>query len=270
MTPSPPKVRINHLRQWKKDGRRIVMVTAHDTVSASVAEEAGVDVILVGDSLGMTHLGYRDTIRVTVEEMLHHCRAVARGARVPLLVGDMPFMSYKISREQALDNAARFIQDGRMEAVKVEGATPAMIEIVHAIVEAGIPVMAHIGLTPQSVHLLSGFKVQGKHPEEIERLRHDARALEEAGAFSIVVEAVPEAIGQLITAEVGIPTIGIGAGRFTDGQVLVYADLLGITPGEPFRFVKQYKQLRRDMIEGVRAYAEDVRAGRFPDKEHSY
>lgn len=270
MSALPSKVRISHIRQWKTEGRKIVMVTAHDTVSASVAKDAGVDVILVGDSLGMTNLGYRDTTRVTVDEMLHHCRAVARGARGPLLVGDMPFMSYKVSVEQALENAARFVRDGFMEAVKVEGASPTMVKIVHAIVEAGIPVMAHIGLTPQSVNQLSGFKVQGKQPEEVARLRADAKALEEAGAFSIVVEAVPEKIGELITKDVGIPTIGIGAGRKTDGQVLVYTDVLGITEGEPFKFVKQFRKLRGEMVGGVQEYAKDVREGKFPGEEHKY
>jgi 3-methyl-2-oxobutanoate hydroxymethyltransferase len=267
---TPKKIRTGHLKEWKKEGRKIVMVTAHDTVSASVAQDGGADVVLVGDSLGMANLGYRDTTRVTMDEMIHHCAAASRGARKALLVGDMPFMSYKISREQALTNAARFVQEGYAEAVKIEGAIEATLITIRAIVNAGIPVMAHIGLTPQSVHALGGWKVQGKQPEQVKQLLNDAQALESAGAFSLVVEAVPEEIGRTITEAVSIPTIGIGAGRYTDGQVLVYNDLLGITKGEPFKFVKRYRNLREEMTGGISDYAAEVREGKFPSDDNVF
>lgn len=263
------KFRVSTAMERKREGRRIVVVTAHDAMSASVAEEAGADVVLVGDSLGNTCLGLDSTIPVTLDMMIHHAAAVARAARSPLLVGDMPFMTYKVSPEQALANCARMIQEGGMEAVKIEGGAE-MAPVVARLVQAGIPVMAHAGLLPQSVHAQGGFRVQGRTEEAAERLLADARALEDAGAFALVLECMPADVAGRITREIAIPTIGIGAGGRCDGQVLVYADLLGMTASRPARFVRRYADLRAAALEGVSRYAEEVRSGAFPGPEHEY
>ncbi|MBI3735893.1 3-methyl-2-oxobutanoate hydroxymethyltransferase, partial [Candidatus Sumerlaeota bacterium] len=257
------KVRVSTLREKKKSGEKIVTVTAHDALSAAIAERAGVDLILVGDSLGMTSLGFPTTIPVTMDMMVHHAAAVARGASLPLLIGDMPFMTYKISLDQTLANAGRFIQEGGMEGVKIEGGAE-MASVIERIVQAGIPVMAHIGILPQSVHAQVGFKVQGRGEAEAERLLNDARALEQAGAFSLVLECMPPGIAAKISQAIAIPTIGIGAGADCDGQVLVFSDLLGMSDKKPPKFARSYANLYETSVKAIESYAADVRAKKFP------
>lgn len=252
-----------------KGREKVVCLTAYDWATARVADEAGAHLLLVGDSLGMTVLGYESTIPVTMDEMLHHGAAVARGTRSALVVGDMPFMSYQVSIEQALANAGRFLKEAGAGAVKLEGGA-GRAPAVRALVENGIPVLGHIGLTPQSVRELGGYKVQGRKPQEAERLLADARALEEAGAFALVLECVPRALGGEITAAVGIPTIGIGAGPDCDGQILVSHDLLGLSPAPSPRFVKRYAELGAEMRKAFEAYRDDVKAGRFPADGNAY
>lgn len=252
-----------------KGREKIVCVTAADYSTARRADEAGIPLVLVGDSLGMTVLGYETTLPVTMEEMLHHSAAVARGAPQALVVADMPFMSYQVSVEQALGNAGRFLKESGVGAVKVEGGA-VRAPTVRALVDSGIPVLGHIGLTPQSVREMGGYKVQGRRPEEAERLLADARALETAGAFAVVVECVPKALGADLTAAVGIPTIGIGAGPACDGQILVGHDLLGLTAGPLPRFARRYAELGEETARAFAAYRDDVRAGRFPADEHGY
>jgi 3-methyl-2-oxobutanoate hydroxymethyltransferase len=256
------------LRRFKREGRRFAMLTAYDWPTARLLDEAGIPVLLVGDSLGMVVLGYETTVPVTMEEMLHHARAVARGARNALLVGDLPFMSYQVSVEQAMTAAGRVLKEGGMHAVKLEGGAPA-VETVRRLTESGIPVMAHLGLTPQSVHQLGGFRVQGRDPEAAARILEDARALEAAGAFSLVLEGVPSALARTVTEALSIPTIGIGAGPHCDGQVLVLHDLLGLSARTP-RFVKRYGELAEQIQGMVRCYAEEVAGGTFPGPEHTY
>ena len=246
------------LTEKKQRGEKITVLTAYDYPTAKIVDQAGIDVILVGDSLGMVCLGYPDTVPVTMEEMLHHTAAVARGTESALVVADMPFMSYQVSTEEAVRNAGRFCQQARADCVKLEGGRTM----------AGIPVMGHIGLTPQTATQLGGFKVQGKDPRAAELLLEDARALEAAGAFSIVLECVPAAVAEQITLGVAVPTIGIGAGANCDGQVLVFHDLVGLFDRFVPKFVKQYANLAVAMGEAVTAYKEDVEAGRFPGKEH--
>ncbi|HVS32276.1 MAG TPA: 3-methyl-2-oxobutanoate hydroxymethyltransferase [Thermoanaerobaculia bacterium] len=248
-----------------KGSQRIGMLTAYDYPSARVADAAGADIILVGDSLGMVVLGYPDTLSVTVEDMLHHTRAAARGASHALIVGDMPYLSYHVSDEESVRNAGAFIQAGA-HAVKVEGGKPSRIKTVEAILDAEIPVMGHIGLTPQSINALGGFKVQGKGSEEARRLIDEAVALEQAGCFSIVLECVPSELGAFITDRVTIPTIGIGAGPSCDGQVLVFHDVLGLYDGHTPKFVRKYANLADDMQKALAAFLSDVREGRFPDE----
>jgi len=262
------KVRTTHLREKKARGEKIVMLTAYDTPSARLADAAGVDAVLVGDSVGNVVLGLPSTIPVTLEAMIHHCAAAARGVERALLVVDMPFMTYKISAEQAMANAARLMQEGGAEAVKLEGGAE-IAPIVVRLAAAGVPVMGHIGLLPQSVHQLGGYRVQGRNAEEAERLVADARALRDAGAFSLVLELLPAAVGCQVTAAVDIPTIGIGAGPDCDGQVLVFHDVLGIESA-PKRFVKVYASLGPVILEALRQYAADVREQRFPAAEHSF
>lgn len=262
------KVTVRTLAAKKRRGEPITMLTAYDYPTALAVDRAGIDVILVGDSLGMVVLGYENTLPVTMEDMLHHCKAVARGARYALLVGDMPFMSYQVSVEEAVRNAGRFLQEAGMDAVKLEGGRE-RVEIIRAIVQAGIPVMGHIGLTPQSVHQLGGFHAQGKTAEAARRLVEDALALEEAGVFALVLESVPDRLAALITERLSIPTIGIGAGPHCDGQVLVLHDLLGLFDRFTPRFVKQYAQLHAVIHEALLAYREDVVQRRFPGPEHS-
>jgi len=267
-TPQRKKVTVRTLRAKKRRGEPITMLTAYDYPSAVAVDRAGVDVILVGDSLGMVVLGYENTLPVTMDDMIHHCKAVARGARYPLLVGDMPFMSYQVSVEEAVRNAGRFLQEGGMDAVKLEGGRE-RIETIRAIVSAGIPVMGHIGLTPQSVNQLGGFRAQGKTAAAAKRLIDDALALQDAGVFSIVLESVPARLAALISEKLDVPTIGIGAGVGCDGQVLVFHDLLGLFDRFTPRFVKQYAQLHEVIDSALREYIDDVVNRRFPAAEHT-
>ena len=248
-----------------KGSQRIGMLTAYDYPSAKVADAAGADLILVGDSLGMVVLGYPDTLSVTVEDMLHHTRAAARGASRALIVGDMPYLSYHVSDEESVRNAGAFIHAGA-HAVKVEGGKPSRIKTIEAILDAEGPVMGHIGLTPQSLNALGGFKVQGKGSEEARRLIEEAVALEQVGCFSIVLECVPSELAAFITDRVSIPTIGIGAGPSCDGQVLVFHDVLGLYDGHTPKFVRKYANLADDMQKALTAFLNDVREGRFPDE----
>lgn len=262
------KVTTLTFRQKKERGEPITMLTAYDYPTAMSMDKAGVDSILVGDSLAMVVLGYENTLPVTMEEMLHHARAVARGAKAPLLVGDMPFMSYQVSVEDALRNAGRFLQQGGMDAVKLEGGRE-RADAVRAITGAGIPVMGHLGLTPQSVHQLGGFRAQGKTSSAAKRLLEDAQILEEAGAFSLVLEAVPARLAEYISKQISIPTIGIGAGAGCDGQVLVTHDLLGLFERFTPKFVRQYANLHETMKAAIAEYIDDVEAKRFPAVEHT-
>ncbi len=262
------KVSVLTLRQKKERGLPITMLTAYDYPTALLMDRAGVDAILVGDSLGMVVLGYENTLPVTMDDMIHHCKAVARGARYALLIGDMPFLSYQVSVSEAVRNAGRFLQEGGMDAVKLEGGRE-RLEAIRAIVQAGIPVMGHLGLTPQSVHQLGGFRPQGRTARAAQCLLEDALLLEEAGCFSIVLESVPGRLAALISQRLSIPTIGIGAGAGCDGQVLVTHDMLGLFERFTPRFVKRYASLHAEMERAFRAYIEDVEARRFPAEEHT-
>ncbi|HNK62907.1 MAG TPA: 3-methyl-2-oxobutanoate hydroxymethyltransferase [Anaerolineales bacterium] len=255
-------------RQKKERGEPITMLTAYDYPTALAMDKAGVDAILVGDSLAMVVLGYENTLPVTMEEMLHHSRAVARGARSALLIGDMPFMSYQVSVEEAVRNAGRFLQQGGMDAVKLEGGRE-RADAVRAITGAGIPVMGHIGLTPQSVNQLGGFRAQGKTASAAKRLLEDAKILEEAGAFSLVLESVPGRLAEAISKQISIPTIGIGAGVGCNGQVLVTHDLLGLFDRFTPRFVKKYANLHETMKQAFIEYIDDVETRRFPSADHT-
>jgi 3-methyl-2-oxobutanoate hydroxymethyltransferase len=260
-------VTIHDLAAYKVRGEKFVMLTAYDYPTASALDEAGVPVLLVGDSLGQVVLGYSTTIPVTMEEMLHHCRAVARGANQALIVGDMPFMSYQVSVVEGLRNAGRFLKEGGAHAVKIEGP---QAELASSLSERGIPVMGHLGLTPQSVHLFGGYKVQGRTDEQADRILRYAKELEEAGAFALVLECVPSDLGRHVTATLTIPTIGIGAGPATDAQVLVINDLVGLNDGPAPRFVKRYASLRPAIADAAKRFAVDVAAGKYPGPEHSY
>lgn len=268
-SPATAPVTIQTLRLMKREQRPIAMVTAYDAITASWAEAAGIDAILVGDSLTNTALGQPDTIGATLDIMINHCAAVARGAGRALLIGDMPFMTYKISPEQAMASAARMMQEGRMKAVKLEGGQEVAATVAR-LVDAGIPVLGHIGLLPQSYHAMGGYRLQGRGETEAKRLMNDAIALEEAGAFGIVLEKMPVALAEEISKHLAIPTIGIGAGPRCDGQVLVIADLLGMGERSPIKFVKPYANLREAATGALRQYAEEVRGRAFPDPEHSY
>jgi 3-methyl-2-oxobutanoate hydroxymethyltransferase len=257
------------VQRFKDEGRHFAMLTVYDYLSARILDEAGIPLLLVGDSLGMVILGHPTTLPVTMEDMLHHARAVARGARQALLVGDMPFMSYQASIDDAVRNGGRFLQEAGMHAVKLEGGGR-VVEITSRLVEAGIPVMGHLGLTPQSVHAMGGFKVQGKTDKQAARILADAKALEQAGAFSIVLEGMPSRLAAGVTHAVRVPTIGIGAGPATDGQVLVFHDMLGLTTGKAPKFVKRYANLAEQISSAAAAYMEDVRTGQFPGPEHEY
>ncbi len=252
-----------------KGRRKLTMLTAYDYLTALWVDRSGVDMILVGDSLAMVMLGHEDTLSVTMEEMLHHTRAVTRGAKRALVIGDMPFLSYQVSVEQAVENAGRFLKEARAQAVKLEGGA-SVLRQVEAIVKAGIPVQGHLGLTPQSIAQLGGFKVQGKDEEAARRLLDDALALSDAGCFSLVLEAVPAPVAEKITRSVPIPTVGIGAGSACDGQVLVTHDLAGLFDRFVPRFVKQYDQLGARLLEAARRYREEVESGAFPGPEHSF
>lgn len=256
------------LRRKKQRGEPITMLTAYDYPTALAIDQAGIDIILVGDSLGMVVLGYPNTLPVTMEDMLHHCRAVSRGARAPLLVGDMPFMSYQASPQDAVRNAGRFLQEAGIDAVKLEGGRE-RLEAIESIISAGIPVMGHIGLTPQSVNQLGGFRPQGKEAVAARRLLEDALILQEAGCFSLVLESLPTRLATTISQRLEIPTIGIGAGIGCDGQVLVTHDLLGLFDRFTPRFVKKYADLHGEMARAFAEYIEDVEAHLFPGEEHS-
>jgi len=263
------KVTIHTLRQMKARGEKIAMLTAYDATFARLLDEAGADVLLVGDSLGMVVQGHDTTLPVTLEEISYHCRAVARGARRAHIVGDMPFMSYQASLEQGLTNAGKLMKDGGCHSVKLEGGA-IHAELVTRLVAAGIPVMAHIGLTPQSFHQLGGFKVQGRDPRAREQLIADARTLEDAGAYAIVLEAIPADVAHDITAQVSIPTIGIGAGAGCDGQVLVCYDALGMDETFRPRFVRRYATLGETIKDAISHYVADVRSGEFPSDAESF
>jgi len=260
-------VTIHALAAYKQRGERFVMLTAYDYPTAQILDEAGVPVILVGDSLAQVVLGYDTTVPVSIEEMLHHTRAVARGAPNALIVGDMPFGSYQASVEDGLRNAVRFLKEGGAHAVKFEGP---QIELAERCSAAGIPVMAHLGLTPQSVHLFGGYKVQGRSDEQASNILRWAKELEEAGAFALVLECVPSELAAAITEQVTIPTIGIGAGPACDAQVLVINDLVGLTAGKAPKFVKRYADVRGVISEAVRSYIGEVSDGTYPDEQHSY
>ena len=266
--PAHKKVTTLTYRRKKERGERITMLTAYDYPTAIAVDRAGIDSILVGDSLAMVVLGYENTLPVTMDEMLHHCRAVARGAKSALLVGDMPFMSYQVSVEEATRNAGRFLQQGGMDAVKLEGGHE-RVEAIRSITGAGIPVMGHIGLTPQSVNQLGGFRAQGKTALTAKRLVEDALILEEAGCFSIVLESVPARLAELISKKLSIPTIGIGAGAGCDGQVLVTHDVLGLFDRFTPKFVKQYADFHHEMRKAFADYIEDVETKHFPAQEHT-
>ncbi len=253
----------------KKAGEKLTMLTGYDYSMAQILDNCGIDAILVGDSLGMVVQGRDSTVEVTIDEMLYHCKCVAQGATNALLVGDMPFLTYHISAEEAVRNAGRFIQEAKMNAVKLEGGT-SMADTVRAIVRAQIPVMGHIGLTPQSVNMFGGFKVQGKEERAAKALIEDALALEDAGAFAVVLEAVPEPLAKLITERVKIPTIGIGAGRYCDGQVLVVNDLLGMYSDFTPKFAKKYADLKSTITDAVSGYISDVKTQQFPEKQHTF
>lgn len=263
------KMTIAALQKKKEIGEKIAMVTAYDYSLAVCVDQSEIDLVLVGDSLGMVVLGYDSTVPVTMEEMLHHCRAVRRGVRFAFLVGDLPFMSYNTSREEAIRNAGRFLKEAGCDAVKLEGGLE-VAETVRAIVEAGIPVMAHIGLTPQTVSKLGGFRVQGRDAETARRLSDSAQALEKAGAFSMVLECIPDKLAGMITRSLRVPTIGIGAGPECDGQVLVSNDLLGTYDKFQPTFVKQYARLYPLIRQALADYAREVRAGVFPGPEHVF
>ena len=263
------RVTINEIKEMKQKKEKIPMLTAYDYVTARMIDEAGMPLILVGDSLGMVMLGYESTIPVTMEDMIHHTKAVVRGSKKALVVGDMPFMTYHISTSDALANAARFIQEGGAQAVKLEGGE-VVAETVRRLVACGIPVMGHIGLTPQSVHQLGGFKVRGKGLEEARKLLSDARLLEQAGAFAIVLECTPGPLSALISQKLAIPTIGIGAGPDCDGQVQVISDLLGLYTEFVPKHAKQYARLAGEIKTAVSTYAAEIKSGSFPTAEQSY
>ena len=268
-TPAPGKLPLTELVEMKARQQPIVMVTAYDAPGGRLADAAGVDLVLVGDSAAMTVLGHDSTVPATMDEMLMLTRAVTRGARRPLVVADMPFGSFQVSDEDTVRNAIRFVKEAGADAVKLEGAG-AMLDRVRAIVGAGIPVMGHLGLTPQSATMLGGFKAQGRTAEKALRLLADARALEAAGCFSLVLEAVPARVAERVTGELSIPTIGIGAGASCDGQVLVWHDLLGLYEGRTARFVKRYADVAALIREALEEYASDVREHRFPEEQHTY
>jgi 3-methyl-2-oxobutanoate hydroxymethyltransferase len=256
-------------KKAKADGKKLTMLTAYDYSTAALVDSAGIDGILVGDSLGNVMLGYEDTISVTMEDMIHHGAAVARGAKDCLVVIDMPFMSYQESIEEAVHNAGRLMKEGRANAVKLEGGASVAAQI-KAITDAGIPVMAHLGLTPQSINAFGGYKVQGKTEAAAKKLLEDAKAVEAAGAFSVVLECVPSALAAMVTKSLSIPTIGIGAGSDCDGQILVYQDLLGMFSDFTPKFVKRYAEIGSAMKEAFKAYIADVQSSAFPAPEHGY
>jgi len=257
------------VQAMKREGKRIAMLTAYDYPMALLEDRAGIEIILVGDSLGMTVLGYENTVPVTMEEMIHHTKAVTRGAKYALIIGDMPFMSYNASEREAILNAGRFMKEGGADAVKLEGGA-SVKETVAAIVKAGIPVMGHIGLTPQTISMLGGFKVQGKDAQTAQKIIDDALSLEDAGAFSVLLEAVPAPIAKRVTERLNVPTIGIGAGVHCDGQVLVVHDMLGLFDRFTPKFAKRYVNLSELILKAFDSYREEVLGGTFPTDQHSF
>lgn len=263
------KFTVTSFAEAKQKKEFITMLTAYDYSMAKIVDEAGMDAILVGDSLGMVVQGYDSTLEVTMDDMIYHCRAVARGVKRAMIVGDMPFLSYHISTEEAIRNAGRLIQEGKAHAIKLEGGSD-ILDKVKAIRSAQIPVMGHIGLTPQSVHVFGGYKVQGRQLEQAQKLIEDAKALEEAGVFAIVLEAIPENLAKIISEAVHVPTIGIGAGKYCDGQILVINDLLGLYSDLSPKFVKQYANLSPIIKEAVEQYIMEVKAQTFPEEKHIF
>jgi 3-methyl-2-oxobutanoate hydroxymethyltransferase len=263
-------VTIPRLLQKKSAGEKIVALTAYDFPTALILEEAGVDVILVGDSLGMVVLGYENTIPVTMDEMIHHTKAVTRAVRRALVIADMPYFSFHQTAHLTVANASRFLKEAGARAVKIEGATKRRLKLIEAMVEAEIPVMGHVGLTPQSIHHLGQFKVKGKESEEARKICADALALERAGVFAVILECIPQDLARRITEKLKVPTIGIGAGPYCDGQILVFHDLVGYSTGYIPKFVKRYADLQSVIGQAVKKYSEDVRHGVFPDDMHSY
>ncbi|MFA5147017.1 MAG: 3-methyl-2-oxobutanoate hydroxymethyltransferase [Candidatus Omnitrophota bacterium] len=263
------KFMITDFYEKKRSGRKITMLTAYDYPMARIVDGAGIDSILVGDSLGMVVLGYESTVPVTMDEMIHHAKAVRRGTKYAFLIGDMPFMSYQVSKEEAVRNAGRFMKEAGCDAVKLEGGDE-VFEATAAIVDAGIPVLGHLGLTPQSISKLGGYRVQGKSAESAKKILDQALKLEKAGCFGIVLECVPDKVARLITKELRIATIGIGAGPYCDGQVLVTNDMVGLFDRFVPKFVKQYVKLSSLIGDGVKQYKEEVEGGKFPDEAHSF
>ena len=259
---------INDFLEAKKEGRKITMVSTYEYWSAKICEEAGIDCILVGDSVGMVIQGLETTLPVTVDQMIYHAKAVRRGAPETFVIVDMPFMSYQISPEDALKNAGKIMKETSANAVKIEGGEE-VIPIIHKLISSGIPVMGHLGLTPQSVHALGGYRVQGKTQQQQKKIINDSKALEQAGVFSIVLEAVPSDLAREITEFVDVPTIGIGAGRYTDGQVLVFHDMMGFFDRSP-KFVKRYVEGKDLFTQALRQFSQEVQEGKFPEKKHTY
>lgn len=268
-TDKSKKVTVPLIRLYKSKGKKITMVTAYDYPTARIVDEAGIDIILVGDSLGNVVLGYENTLPVTMQEMLHHTKAVKRGVKRALLVADMPYLSYQIDIKDALINAGKFIKEAGAEAIKIEGGSK-NIELIKRLIDCEIPVMGHIGLTPQSLLRFGGYKVQGKSQAKIDELIRDSKELEKVGVFSIVLEGIPYEVSKIITQSLSIPTIGIGAGPYCDGQVLVFHDLVGLSPEPIPKFVKKYLNARELFINALKSYIKDVEENVFPDIEHSY
>lgn len=266
---SNKKFTVSSFLNAKKNNEKISMLTAYDYSTAKILDEAGVDSILVGDSLGMVMLGYENTLQVTVDDMIHHCKAVSKGAKNAMIIGDMPFLSYHISVEDSIKNAGRLVQEGNAHAVKLEGGSE-IIDKVKGIINAKIPVIGHLGLTPQSVNMFGGFKVQGKSLEDAQKIIDDALLLQEAGVFAIVLECVPEKLAKIITEKLQIPTIGIGAGKYCDGQVLVTQDMLGMYTDFTPKFVKKYSNLNDSIKKGVKEYIDEINDAKFPSKEHTF
>ncbi len=265
-----PKITIPYLHAKKQRGEKIVALTAYDFPTAKIVDEAGIEVILVGDSLGMVVLGYENTIPVTMEEMIHHTKAVSRATQRPLIVGDMPYFSFHLSVDETVRNASRFLKEAGAHSVKIEGATQKRLKLISALVEAEIPVMGHVGLTPQSIYHLGQFKVQGKEIEKAKKIIQDAKNLEKAGAFAVVLECIPMEVAREITKILSVPTIGIGAGPHCDGQILVFHDLVGYANGYLPKFVKRYADIHGILGEALKGYVNDVMKGRFPDDRHSF
>ncbi len=260
---------VKTFKKMKRDNQKIVMVTAYDYPSGKYVQQSDVDIILVGDSLGMVILGYEDTLKVTLDDIIHHTKATRRGADDTFIVADMPFMSYNLELEQTKINAARLITEGGANAVKLEGGKPSRLDAIEAIVDCEIPVVAHLGLTPQSINAFGGYKIQGKKEEEFIEILNQAKEIEKAGAFMLVLEGIPEELGRTISEALSIPTIGIGAGKFTDGQVLVYHDILGMADLKP-KFVKNYARLNKEIPNSINKFSREVKDGKFPAEENIY